>query len=287
MKIVTFFENFVLSLLENRPVTFKQMSSNDASIIYNDPTISDPAVNRAKVHPLVIFKVADMFLRRGKDHEYCVGLLVGEILNREAIVRDVVPLRPGAQDEQEIISISWQQHHQLYPNEQLLGWYSFSETNIEFPSIIAEGANGIHLWMRPYVPPKIDVFSVKKSRDLHLVSLPIQYSIDANVAEQLSLSRIADAQSHGSLQAAINELYQIIEQTIQRIPDDVSGGKENMYNREICRKIHKAIAQAELNAGSIKSLEDSLQYIENFRKILNETNDDITKVEDLLSVQWK
>ncbi|EAY14254.1 Mov34/MPN/PAD-1 family protein [Trichomonas vaginalis G3] len=256
------------------------MDNQEGNIIYNDKSISDPSVNIAQIHPLVIFKIADMYLRRGPEVNYCVGLLLGEILNREAIIRDVVPLKPGQENETDIASLSYQQHHMLYPNEKILGWYSYSEQNIEFPSIIAEGSSGIHVWMRPYVPPKIDVFSVNKNSELHLVSLPIQYNIEANIPEQLSLSRVADATSHGSLQAAINELRLLLKTTNDRI-------STTNYDRELCRKVHKAIAQADLNPSSLKTLADSRRHIDDFMGILDKTNERINDVQEILSIQWK
>ena len=256
------------------------MSEGQASIIYNDTSISDPAVNKAQVHPLVIFKIADHYLRRGRDIDYCIGLLLGEILNRDAIVRDVVPLQASAENEEELVSIAYNQHHILFPNEKILGWYSFSEHYVEFPSIIAEGSNGIHLWMKPYVPPKIEAFSISKSKDNKLVSLPIQLKIDANIPEQLTLSRVADSQSNGSLQAAITELRNLLQDILQRV-------EKGQCNKETKRKIFAALAQTELTQSSITTLNESLQKISDFSNALANTHDLIRKVEDALSVQYE
>ena len=260
-------------------------ATGETSIIYNDVSISNPAINIARIHPLVIFKIADHYLRRGKAENpetdnYCIGLLLGEIVNNDAIVRDIVPLSRKQENEEELVSVSYNQHHILFPNEKILGWYAFSDHMVEFPSIIAEGSNGIHIWMKPYVPPKIDVFAVNKSRELKLVSLPIQYRIEANIPEQLTLSRIADASSTGSLQAAINELIGLLKNTKERL-------NRGECSKETCRKIHSALSQAVLNSSSIKTLDDSLRNIENFSQILKETENSITKVEDILSIQYK
>ena len=254
---------------------------SQTSIIYNDTSISDPAVNKALVHPLVIFKIADHYLRRGQGVQYCIGLLLGEILNKDAIIRDVVPLKAEQEKQEELISNSYNQHHLLFPNEKILGWYAFSERYVEFPSIIAEGSNGIHLWMKPYVPPKIEVFSINKSKDNKLISLPIQLKIDANIPEQLTLSRVADAgKSHGSLQAAINELQNLLTSTLDRL-------KSGNCSKETKRKIHAALAQTELSQSSIKPLTNSYQKIEQFAKVLEETHVQVQKVEDALSIQFE
>ena len=291
-----FFVSFFIVLLKKNIFFFFRPMS-EASIIYNDTSISNPAVSTALVHPLVIFKIADYYLRRGKEKivekdksgkdivtereiTYCVGLLLGEMLNNEAIIRDVVALPPKAEKQEELVSNSYTQHHILFPNEKILGWYAFSEHYVEFPSIIAEGSNGIHLWMKPYVPPKIEAFSISKSKDQKLVSLPIQLKIDANIPEQLTLSRVADSQSNGSLQAAITELRNLLEDILTRV-------QKGNCSKEIKRKIYVALAQTELTQSSISTLEDSLTNIQNFANVLADTHELIRKVEDALSVQYQ
>ena len=250
-----------------------------AGVLYSDPSISSPAVNVAQIHPLVVFKIADHYQRRGEGAENVVGLLLGELQSNEAVIRDVVPLDYGAERKTELVSASYNAHHVLFPNEKILGWYAFSNNYVEFPSIIAEGAQGIHLWLRPFVPPKIDCFAIFKHPQNGLISMPIQYVIQTNLQEQLAYAKF-DKTAPKSTDQAIDSLVNLL----QGIQDSY---KKQKGSRDISigRRLDEALSQFDMKAANAESIN---KIIGNLKPIINEIEKSdamVSKAEEKLSLQ--
>lgn len=250
-----------------------------AGVLYSDPAISSPAVNVAQIHPLVIFKIADHYQRRGNGVENCVGLLLGELQSNEAVIRDVVPLDHGAEKKSELVSASYLAHHVLFPNEKILGWYAFSNSYVEFPSIIAEGAQGIHMWLRPFVPPKIDCFAIFKHPQNGLISMPIPYVIQTNLQEQLAYAKF-DENAPKSTNQAIDSLINLL-QGIQASYKKQKGPRDTTLGR----RLDEALSQFDMKAANAESIN---KIIENLKPIIEEIEKSdaaVSKAEEKLSLK--
>ena len=240
------------------------MSSEAKSILYMDKGIVQTTVTLVKFHPIVIFQIADQYERRSppktqEAKDISVGLLYGE-KGKSVQVFDSVPLLLDSDGKVKAdFQLSSENYHkELFPNESLLGWYVFGNAQFEFPSLFDEqdSSEKIHLWIRPTAPPKFDVFTVYKSYT-KLVSTPVPYIIDATNYEHLCLSRLADSEASGSLQAALSELVNLLK----------SMGKVSGTERKdllIGRKIFAALGKTHLTETDKKALQVSLSEVRQF-----------------------
>lgn len=269
-------------------LSFALMSEEASSILYVDPTIVESPIKIAKIHPLVIFQIMDAYQRRcikgneaaTSDTDKAVGLLFGETVNGCVSILDCYTLafdEKGNVDKQ-IRNQMFQEHRELYPNEDVVGWWTFSENRYDYPDVISKGYSAVHIWLRPSVPPTIDAFCVTKlMADDTIVSAPIPYRVDATVDEQLGLSRLADAKACGSLQAANNELVSLLTAV------------KGIISRPNCSKLiardcHAALALTHLDAEEKKTLEESQEQIKSFIEILHNVDVQVQKAEDYFSV---
>jgi hypothetical protein len=261
-----------------------------SGILYTDPEISAPAIHLVRIHPLVIFQMADAYQRavfgkgrtkedgtrtRGDDDDKeetdAIGVLFGECVKSEALVLDCYPCVPrkSTMVDNKLNTQMFQEHRNLFPNEQVLGYFAFSEQRREWPGILGEERSGIHIWMRPTLPPMLDVFWVLKPKgEDRLIASPVEYVIDAGPEEQLGLSRLADQQSKGSLQAAVNELISLFNQ--MRV---VCGKKQATKDKLFGRSIFVALQQTHLKPGEENVLAQAKQDIQRFISQLDEADD--------------
>ncbi|KAH0789820.1 Mov34/MPN/PAD-1 family protein [Histomonas meleagridis] len=260
------------------------------SILFTDTEISKPPISLVKIHPLVIFSIADAFERslsnkqqpllRGEERE-AIGVLYGEVTDNEAIVYDSFPCVPSKTSsiDEALREKMHREHELLFRNEELLGYYTFSQRQIDCPSVIPEGASFIHIWMKPSNPPKIDVFSIKTSNGI-IVSTPIEYVIDASAEEQLGLSRLASSGSRGSLQAAIRELINLL-----KFMNDICQSSDiKMKDKLIGRQIQAALAKISLKDSSKSALNKAIHDIQSFLDVLKNADQNTKEVEHLLSL---
>ena len=108
-----------------------------------------------------------------------------------------------------------------------------------------------------------------------MISLPIEYSVEASIGEQLGLSRFADEKSNDSLLAALNELL-VLMKSMKKI-------SEAKTNKIAGRKIHQALAKTYLRNSSIEVLDDAEHNISNFMESLNEVGEFLKQATLLLS----
>jgi hypothetical protein len=254
-----------------------------SGILYTDPMISAPPISLVKVHPLVIFQMVESYERRVSE-EHAMGIVLGTFHEQHAYVLDSFPclsLRPGT-IEGDLRDKLLDEHRRLYPNELLLGYYSCSQQRIDWPDLLTDDKVAIHIWMRPVVPPKLDVLIIKLSRGI-VISSPVEYEIEASPAEQLGLSRLADRSSQGSLQAAVNELVGLLTQIKQFCQI-----KQSSFARDklVGRAIYCALQRANLSAESREVLEKAKQDMEAFLQQLRSADGNVARAEEELSLPF-
>ncbi|OHT12064.1 Mov34/MPN/PAD-1 family protein [Tritrichomonas foetus] len=242
------------------------------NILFTDPAISSPPISIVMIHPLVVYSIADYYERRGTD-EYAIGILLGEHVDRKAIVYDCYPCKPDPKTvaREDLNKTIFNERKQLYQNEIILGYYTFCKRKIDWPAAIREGCSAVHLWMRPISETslKIDVFSVLKSKvnnQEQLIASPIVYMIEASFEEQAALSRLAATSCSGSLQAAINELLELIR-IMERVCLQTTG--RHARENEIGRQIYVALAKTQLKAADRITLEKTKADIQTFLDVLH------------------
>jgi hypothetical protein len=252
-------------------------------ILYTDPGISSPPITLVKIHPLVIFQMVEAYERR-VDPNLAIGLIFGSYHESEAVVLDCCPCLPHPRDvvDKALETQLYREHCQLYPNEQVLGYFSFSHTRTDWQGVLAEGHHGIHIWMRPAVPPKLDVLIIKLNQSV-VISSPVEYEIDASASEQLGLSRLADHSSQGSLQAAVHELVALLKQM-----QEVCRSKSTSLARDklVGRAIYRALQQTNLTATSAAVLEQAKHDIDHFITELERADGVIVRAEEQLSIPF-
>ena len=263
-------------------------SSPKTGILYNDPKISSPPIDIVKIHPLVIYSIADSYQRRG-DTDHAIGVLFGEVVDRQAIVYDIVPCKPHPETvvDQELKTYLNNEHRSIYPREEILGYYIFSQRQIDWYDVIADNGCGIRIWLRPTIPPKIDCYALHKVRvndSPKLIAQPIEYIIEASLSEQAALSRLAATSSKGSLQAAINELLDLL-----KIFEQVCLQTTGIHARDslIGRQIYVALANTQLKEADRLTLEKAQADIRNFLGILQNGDNIATEAEQQLSLPLK
>jgi hypothetical protein len=256
-------------------------------ILYTDPEISAPPIRLVKIHPLVIFKMSDAYERSVSALRQSIGIILGEFRDGVATVHDCYACVPDATTvvDQDIHHRMYQRHHQLFPNEQVLGYYAFSQQRVEWPSIIEVGFHGIHIWMRPTLPPKWDVFEITRATDQGpLIASPIEYVIDASSDEQLGLSRLADSHGQGSLEPAVRELRSLLSAM-----KDVCVKKKGALPRDklMGRDIFVALQQANLKGSAAAVLERARADIDVFRTELESADAVVAAAERAMSIPFE
>lgn len=271
------------------------MSTDDNSLLYTDNSIVSTTIHLAKIHPIVIFKIADQYDRRPEDINNgnssdkipSVGLLYGKYDKSrfELDILDAVPLllKEEEKDNKKILTLDNEFYNQInedhethYPLESIVGWYTFGESRFDVPINIQEDSYNLHLWMRPSNPPKIDAFAVIKPAKQNLVSTPIRYIIDATDYEQVCLSRLDASNASDSLQAAINELIKLLNEISSKILE-----KKIQNDILLGRKIYAALAKIRISSTDREALTQSLEELNRFVQQLDETDkaaDAATKV---------
>jgi hypothetical protein len=256
-------------------------------ILYTDPEISAPPIRLVKIHPLVIFKISDAYERSLAPVRQSIGIILGEFHDGVATVHDCYACLPdpAVVVDQELHHRMYQRHHQLFPNEMVLGYYAFSQQRIEWPSIIEVQFHGIHIWMRPTLPPKWDVFEITRPTDQGpLIASPIEYVIDASPDEQLGLSRLADSHGQGSLEPAVRELRSLL-----------AGMKEFCLKKKgslprdklMGRHVYVALQQANLTGSAAAVLTRASADIDAFRQDLASADKVVAEAEERLSVPFE
>jgi hypothetical protein len=257
-------------------------SAATSGILYTDPQISAPPITLVKIHPLVIFQMVESYERRvAEDH--AMGVILGTHHDNEAQILDSFPCYPIPPFiDRDLRDKLWHEHQALYPNEVVLGYYSFSPQRIDWPDLLAEDRVGIHIWMRPVLPPKLDVLIIKLNQGM-VISSPVEYEIEASAPEQLGLSRLADRSSQGSLQAAVHELVGLLKQI-----RELCQNQKSSYARDklVGRAIYCALQQTNLSAASRKVLEKGKQDMEAFLLQLKNADATVVKAEEELSLPF-
>ncbi|KAK8848182.1 Eukaryotic translation initiation factor 3 subunit F [Tritrichomonas musculus] len=264
--------------------------SPKTGILYNDPKISSSPIDIVKIHPLVIYSIADSYQRRG-DADYAIGILLGEasVVDRQAIVYDVVPckLDPKTVVDQDLKKALYAEHRSIYPREDIIGYYIFSQRQVDWYDVIQDNSCGIRIWLRPTIPPKIDCYTLYKvivNDSPKLIAQPIEYVIEASLSEQAALSRLAATSSKGSLQAAINELLDLLK-VFEKICLQTTG----IHARDslIGRQIYVALANTQLKEADKLTLEKAQADIRNFLEILQNGDNIALEAEKQLSLPLK
>ena len=260
--------------------------STSTGILYTDQAISAPPISLVKIHPLVIYSIADAYERRDNNDDFAIGVLLGTYSNGRAIITDCYPCKPDPKTvvNRELHNKLYTQLRQLYPAENIIGYFTFSQRQIDWQDIILDGSSAIHIWMRPTVPPKIDVFSVLKAKNgdrVQLIPSPVEYIIEASFEEQAALSRLAATSCSGSLQASINELIDLIE-----IMESVCNSKANRHPSDdlIGRKIFVALSKTQLHDIDRVTLEKTTSDIQSFLDVLHTADKFVLEGEHQLSL---
>jgi hypothetical protein len=256
------------------------------AILYTDPKISDPPIRQVKIHPLVIFKMSDAYERSPGPDRLSIGVILGEHHDGVATVHDCYPCLPDAVNvvEPDLNRRMFDRHRQLFPNEVVLGYYAFSQQRVEWPNIFEVHRHGIHIWMRPTLPPKWDVFEItKNSPQGPLIASPIEYVIDASPDEQLGLSRLADSHGQGSLQPAVWEMRALLG----AMKDFCLKKKGNLpKDKLVGRDIYVALQQANLKGSAAAVLIQANKDIDVFREELTAADAVVKEKEDQLSIPF-
>jgi hypothetical protein len=270
----------------------RAMAAPASGILFNDPEISAPAIRFVKIHPLVIFQMAHAYERCGdaKDRK-SVGVLMGKwsIHDGIAIVHDCYPCLPSADPSQVVDEDHnrrmYDRHRELYQNEDPVGYYAFSQQRIEWPSMIHLNAEAIHIWMRPTIPPKLDVFAVIKSDEKGtIIASPIEHVIDASPDEQLGLSRLANSHGQGSLPPALAELRSLLE-SMKKFCKEKRGAFPK--DKLIGRAIYVALQQANLKGASEDLLRHALKDVEVFLSELSQADSVVQAAENELALPFE
>jgi hypothetical protein len=230
--------------------------------------------------------MSDSYERSPGPTRQSIGVIFGEFHDGIAIVHDCHPClsTPTQIVDSDLNRRMYQRHHQLFPNEVVLGYYAFSHQRLEWPGIIEVRSHGIHIWMRPSLPPKWDVFEITKINEQGpLIASPIEYVIDASPDEQLGLSRLADSHGQGSLQPAVWELRSLLtamkefcQKKMGSLPKD----------KLIGRDIYVALQQANLTESAAVVLRQANVDIDVFREELGAADATVKQAEEQLSVPF-
>lgn len=263
-------------------------STPKTGILYSDTKISSSPIDIVKIHPLIIYSIADSYQRRG-DSDHAIGVLFGEVQDRAAIVYDCIPCKADKVNvvDNDLKAALISEHRSIYPHESILGYYIFSQRQIDWFDVIAENSCGIRIWMRPTVPPKIDCYSlhnVKVNDTQKLIARPIEYSIEASLSEQAALSRLAATSSKGSLQAAINELLDLIK-VMEKVCLETTA--RHARDHLIGRQIYVALAKTQLKDADRITLEKAKNDIQTFLDILKNGDNSAAEAEKQLSLPLK
>lgn len=290
-----------------------------AGILFSDASISSPTINSVRIHPLVVFQMADSFERAqpkrasedkkggwsdvradssdnkdgndssSSDNLYSVGVLYGNIVDHTAVVLDSIACVPRDDTviDKSIFSRMNSRHREMFPKEEVIGYYTFGTKNIEWSSIVPVDESSVHIWVTPLNPPKIDAFCVSHSHKDKLIFLPIEYTIDASVEEQMGLSRLADQtvanedgrDGDGSLQAGVRELRSLIGSVGDFCRSE---GDTCMKDNIVGRQIYVAIQQACMSDVSRSVLEENIRAIEKFVSGLSSSDNVVGSAEDQL-----
>jgi translation initiation factor 3 subunit F len=87
-----------------------------------------------KVHPVVVFSVLDHYKRRGAEHEFVVGALLGEQIGATVYIRNAFPTIYSTDDDgNTVIDTSYRNkmydlHRRVNRKETIVGWYSTRTT---------------------------------------------------------------------------------------------------------------------------------------------------------------
>ena len=245
-------------------------------VLYTVSTISQPDFNSVKINPLSLFKVCDYYQRNSQKSDTIIGFLFGTTLNKEAFINDIIP---QSKDNTKSNNDLLENYKQLYPNadiSNIIGWFSFSERLSDYKIPYPSEKDRIHLWIRPYSPPKIDFFAVKESLDGQRIFLPIEYSFSAESVEQIAISRFLSKTSHDSLEAAIKELSKLFDEMSLKLNDNI----DILH----ARQIHHILSTTQLSKNSIDELNHSLENIQTFIALIQETTDLVKKGTEKLSL---
>jgi hypothetical protein len=158
--------------------TMTMHRQSPTGIPYTDSKISAPPIHFVKIHPLVIFKMSDSYERSPSSERDFISPTLGQHHDGVAIVHDRYSCLPNPSTvvHTDLNGCSYDRHRQLFPNEQVLGYYAFSQQRVEWSSIFEANLHGIHIWMRPSLPPKCDVFEITKTNPQGpLFVSPIEY----------------------------------------------------------------------------------------------------------------
>ena len=297
------------------------MAATSTGILFSDATISAPSISNVRIHPLAIFQMGDSYLRAqacrskrgpsvtgskestwdgiGKDAKeeekdnsrgsYGVGVLYGNIVDNTAIVLDsfaCVP-REGTTVDRELFQKMRTRHREMFPKEEVIGYYTFGQKKVEWNDIIPDGSYGIHIWVTPLSPPKIDVFCISR-HGKSLMFLPIEYTIEASAEEQMGLSRLADQsvkgihekESSGSRQAAVRKLSSLLNNVGSFCASSDNHKKDNLTGR----RIYVAIQQAKMSENSHSILKENIAGINNFVQELSYSDEVVSSAESKLSL---
>lgn len=294
---------------------------SSAGILFSDASISSPSINMVRIHPLVVFQMADSFQRaqakrtvegkksgwdfKGDDKDgkkksntekdndadlYSIGVLYGNVVDHTAVVLDCIACVPreGTVVDKTLFSRMNTRHREMFPKEEVIGYYVFGNKNIEWSSIVPDDHSSVYIWVSPINPPKIDAFCVSHSHKDKLLFLPIEYSIDASVEEQMGLSRLADQtvinekgnEGGGSLQAGVRELRSLFSSVEEFCRKDSSCSC--MRDNTVGRRIYVAIQQARMGESSRSVLEENIRAIEKFVHELSGSDSVVGSAEDEL-----
>lgn len=219
---------------------------------------------------------------------YSIGVLYGNIIDHTAIVLDCLPCLPCEDDvvDWTLYSRMNTRHREMFPKEEVIGYYTFGTKNIGWPRIIPEGSSGIHIWVSPMTPPKIDCFCVSHHSS-KLIFLPIEYTLEASAEEQMGLSRLADqtvaeqGSESGTLQAGVRELHTLLQSVGNFCRNKT---RSCMKDNIIGRSIYVAIQQAKVSGASCSVLQENITAIEKFIQELSLGDNVVHTAEKKLSL---
>ena len=296
------------------------------SILYTEKDISSPSVQLVKIHPLVMFYMVDAYERAfytlssrhsgasqagwesvqekkdskrasRDDNQVChaVGILYGQYSGPNVSVLDCVACLPHLETriDKKFMESAHARHMQMYPKEELVGFWSFSDDLVSWPRELFENRCCLYVWMRPSAPTKVNVFYME-SGGKELVPLPVEYRIEASSEEQMGLAGLAGEHSSGrhvgeqgnvetgSLQAAGRELVSLLDKFSKVCKDK---GEVLAKNKILGRRIFVAVKQAKLEESANGVLGGSQEAIDTFLRTLGKSDEAVAASENLMSLE--
>ena len=228
---------------------------------------------------------------------HALGVLFGQQSDATVSVLDCAACLPHTEKviDPDFMKDVIDRHSAMYPKEDHIGYFSFSEAQIPFEkSCLFHGNCRLYVWVRPSAPAKVNVFYVSGDKQ-EVISLPVEYRIEASVEEQMGLSRLkgqkaikqgdgaqehkkGDTMESGSLSAAGRELKEFL-----KVVHAAVHGDPQSQSKLFGRNVYVALARANLGSASTKVLVESQNAIDEFLRVLGKSDEEVASAEKAMT----